>query len=121
MNIRADPTEFEETRAHQRLAPKVPVAATVRPFPGTRRAGNDDRSGRPETLDGRSCSYEADLTQPRTGKALPRPRVERLGGVDILVHMLGGSSSSRAAVSLRCQMTTGWQNCHSNLLASGSP
>ena len=36
---------------------------------------------------------EVDLTRPEGAEALARVAIERLGGVDVLVHVLGGSSS----------------------------
>lgn len=44
------------------------------------------------TPDGASA-VEVDLTRPEGAERLARAAIERLGGVDVLVHVLGGSSS----------------------------
>jgi NAD(P)-dependent dehydrogenase (short-subunit alcohol dehydrogenase family) len=92
MNFKADPTEFADKRVLVSGGTKGLGRATVERFlAGGARVITAARAIK-DTIDG--VEYvEADLTTPEGGEALAKAAVERLGGIDILVHVVGGSAS----------------------------
>lgn len=92
MNIKADPTEFAGKRVLVTGGTKGLGRATVERFRagGARviaaaRANKDPLQG---------VEYvAADLTTAEGSQALSQAAIERLGGVDILAHVVGGSAS----------------------------
>lgn len=92
MSIKADPTEFASKRVLVSGGTKGLGRATVERFlAGGARVITAARAIR-DTIDG--VEYvEADLTTPEGGEALAKAAVERLGGIDILAHVVGGSAS----------------------------
>jgi NAD(P)-dependent dehydrogenase (short-subunit alcohol dehydrogenase family) len=92
MTIQADPTEFAGKRVLVSGGTKGLGRATVERFlAGGARVITAARAVR-DTIEG--VDYvEADLTTPEGGEALARAAIERLGGIDILAHVVGGSAS----------------------------
>jgi len=92
MSIQADPTEFAGKRALISGGTKGLGRATVDRFlAGGARVITAAR-GDLEPIDGVEF-VQADLTTAEGGEALARTALERLGGVDILAHVLGGSTT----------------------------
>lgn len=92
MSIKADPTEFAGRRVLVSGGTKGLGRATVERFlAGGARVITAARTIK-DTIEG--VDYvEADLTTAQGGEALANAAIERLGGIDILAHIVGGSSS----------------------------
>jgi NAD(P)-dependent dehydrogenase (short-subunit alcohol dehydrogenase family) len=89
---RIDPTEFAGKRVLISGGTKGAGRATVDRFlAGGARVITSAR-GAIEPIDGVEF-VQADLTTAEGGQALARAAMERLGGIDILAHVLGGSST----------------------------
>ena len=92
MTIKADPTEFAGKRVLISGGTKGLGRATVDRFlAGGARVITSAR-GALEPIDGVEF-VQADLTTAEGGAALAEAALERLGGVDILAHVLGGSTT----------------------------
>ncbi|QIP04037.1 SDR family oxidoreductase [Bradyrhizobium symbiodeficiens] len=92
MTIKADPTEFAGKRVLISGGTKGLGRATVDRFlAGGARVITSAR-GALEPIDGVEF-VQADLTTAEGGEALAKAALERLGGVDILAHVLGGSTT----------------------------
>jgi NAD(P)-dependent dehydrogenase (short-subunit alcohol dehydrogenase family) len=92
MTIAADPTEFAGRRVLISGGTKGLGRATVDRFlAGGARVITSARRAM-EPMDG-VAFVQADLTTAAGGEALAREAIDRLGGVDILVHVLGGSTT----------------------------
>ncbi|QCO17118.1 SDR family oxidoreductase (plasmid) [Azospirillum brasilense] len=92
MAARIDPIEFQGRRVVVTGGTKGTGRATVQRFVAggaqvltAARKGADDPSG--------ARFVEADLTTPEGTRTLAEAAMEILGGVDVLVHVLGGSAS----------------------------
>lgn len=92
MNIKTDPTEFAGKRVLVSGGTKGLGRATVERFlAGGARVVTAARSIT-DSIEG--VEYvQADLTTAEGGEALARAALERLGGIDILAHVIGGSAS----------------------------
>lgn len=92
MSVKADPTEFAGKRVLVSGGTKGLGRATVKRFlAGGARVITASRTIR-DPLEG--VEYvQADLTTAEGGEALARSVLERLGGIDILAHVIGGSAS----------------------------
>lgn len=92
MNIKADPTEFAGKRVLVSGGTKGLGRATVDRFlAGGARVITAAR-GTPQPIDGVEF-VQADLTTVEGGATLAKAALERLGGIDILAHVIGGSAS----------------------------
>jgi NAD(P)-dependent dehydrogenase (short-subunit alcohol dehydrogenase family) len=92
MSIRADPSEFARKRVLVSGGSKGLGRATVGRFlAGGARVITAAR-GDLEPIDGVEF-VKADLTTSEGGETLAKAALERMGGVDILAHVIGGSSS----------------------------
>lgn len=92
MSIQADPAEFAGKRVVVSGGTKGLGRATVERFlVGGARVITSARSN-PEPLDGVEF-VQADLTTAEGGEALARAALDRLGGIDILAHVMGGSAT----------------------------
>lgn len=92
MTVRADPTEFAGKRVLVTGGTKGAGRAAVDRFlAGGARVITAAR-GIPEPVDGVEF-VQADLTTDEGGKMLAEAAIERMGGIDILAHVIGGSSS----------------------------
>ena len=92
MTIKTDPTEFAGKRVLISGGTKGLGRATVDRFlAGGARVITSAR-GTADPIDGVTF-IPADLTTAEGGKALAKGALEHLGGVDILAHVLGGSST----------------------------
>ena len=92
MNIKADPTEFAGKRVLISGGSKGLGRATVDRFlAGGARVITAAR-GTLEPIDGVEF-VRADLTTAEGGETLAKAALERMGGVDILAHVIGGSAS----------------------------
>ena len=92
MTIAADPTEFAGRRVLISGGTKGLGRATVDRFVAGGARVITSARGAMEPLDG-VAFVQADLTTAAGGEALARAAIDRLGGVDILVHVLGGSTT----------------------------
>lgn len=92
MSVAADPGEFAGKRVLVSGGTKGLGRATVERFvAGGARVVTAARTIRDPIPD---VSYvEADLATPEGGEALARAALDRLGGIDILAHVVGGSAS----------------------------
>lgn len=92
MSPRADPTEFAGKRVLVTAGTKGAGRATVERFlAGGARVITAARTA-PEGIDGFEF-VQADLTTPDGAEILASAARERLGGVDVLAHVVGGSST----------------------------
>lgn len=92
MAVRPDPTEFEGRNVLVTSGTKGAGRATVKRFlAGGARVITAARS-RPNDLDGAEF-VQADLMTAEGAETLAVAAQQRLGGVDIIAHVLGGSSS----------------------------
>ena len=92
MTIKADPTEFAGKRVLISGGTKGLGRATVDRFlAGGARVITSAR-GALDPIDGVEF-VQADLTTAEGGEALAKAALDRLGGVDILAHVLGGSTT----------------------------
>ncbi|EJL25729.1 SDR family NAD(P)-dependent oxidoreductase, partial [Novosphingobium sp. AP12] len=92
MNSNADPIEFAGKRVLVSGGTKGLGRATVERFlAGGARVVTAARAIR-DPIEG--VQYvQADLTTAEGGEALAKAALERLGGIDILAHVVGGSAS----------------------------
>ncbi|MCW4460924.1 SDR family oxidoreductase [Sphingomonas sp. BT-65] len=92
MSIKVDPTEFTGKRVLVSGGTKGLGRATVERFmAGGARVITAARAIK-DTIEG--VEYvQADLTTPEGGETLANAAIERLGGIDILAHVVGGSAS----------------------------
>ena len=92
MSIKADPTEFAGKRVLISGGTKGLGRATVKRFlAGGARVVTAARAIK-DPIEG--VEYvQADLTTAEGGAALARVALERLGGIDIMAHVIGGSAS----------------------------
>lgn len=92
MGMTADPAEFGGKRVLVSGGTKGLGRATVERFlAGGARVITAARTIK-DTIEGVE-NVEADLTTAEGGEALAKAAIERLGGIDILAHVIGGSSS----------------------------
>jgi NAD(P)-dependent dehydrogenase (short-subunit alcohol dehydrogenase family) len=92
MSAKADPTEFAGKRVLVSGGTKGLGRATVARFlAGGARVITSAR-GAMESVDGVEF-VQADLTTAEGGETLAKAALERLGGIDILAHVVGGSAS----------------------------
>ena len=92
MSIQADPTEFADKRVVVSGGTKGLGRATVDRFlAGGARVMTAAR-GNPESIGGVEF-VRADLTTAEGGEMLAAAALAQMGGVDILAHVIGGSSS----------------------------
>jgi NAD(P)-dependent dehydrogenase (short-subunit alcohol dehydrogenase family) len=92
MTVKADPTEFSGKRVLITGGTKGLGRATVERFlAGGARVITSAR-GSLEPIDGVEF-VQADLTTVEGGEALAKAAIERLGGIDILAHVMGGSTT----------------------------
>ncbi len=92
MNVQSDPKEFAGKRVLISGGTKGLGRATVDRFlAGGARVITSAR-GAMEPIDGVEFVH-ADLTTAEGGEALAKAALDRLGGVDILAHVIGGSSA----------------------------
>lgn len=92
MTLQADPTEFAGKRVLVSGGTKGLGRATVERFlaGGARVVTAARADGSP--IDGAEF-VQADLTTAEGGERVARTALERLGGIDILAHVIGGSAS----------------------------
>ncbi|MDT8760082.1 SDR family oxidoreductase [Sphingomonas psychrotolerans] len=92
MSIKADPAEFAGKRVLVSGGTKGLGRATVERFvAGGARVITAARAVK-DTIEG--VEYvQADLTTPEGGETLAKAAIERLDGIDILAHVVGGSAS----------------------------
>jgi len=92
MKYKVDPSEFAGKRVLVSAGTKGAGRATVDRFvAGGARVITAAREA-PEPIEG-ALFVKADLTTAEGGATLAKAAMERLGGVDILAHVLGGSSA----------------------------
>lgn len=92
MTCKADPTEFAGKRVLISGGTKGLGRATVDRFlAGGARVMTSAR-GDLESIDGVEF-VQADLTTAEGGEAVAKAAIDRLGGVDVLAHVLGGSTT----------------------------
>lgn len=92
MTIAADPTEFAGKRVLISGGTKGLGRATVDRFVAGGARVITSARGAMEPLEG-VAFVQADLTTAAGSEALAKAAIDRLGGVDILVHVLGGSTA----------------------------
>ncbi|MGA0604416.1 SDR family oxidoreductase [Phenylobacterium sp. VNQ135] len=92
MTLKADPTEFAGKRVLISGGTKGLGRATVERFVAGGARVITAARGALEPIDGVEF-VQADLTTPQGGEALAKAALERLGGVDILAHVIGGSTT----------------------------
>lgn len=92
MSMKINPTEFAGKRVLVSGGTKGLGRATVDRFlAGGARVITSAR-GTSEPIDGAEF-VQADLTTAKGGEAFAKAAIERLGGIDILAHVLGGSTT----------------------------
>lgn len=92
MSTKINPSEFAGKRVLVSGGTKGLGRATVDRFlSGGARVIMSAR-GTPEPIDGAEF-VQADLTTAKGGEAFAKAAIERLGGIDILAHVLGGSTT----------------------------
>ena len=92
MSVPADPTEFAGKRVLITGGTRGLGRATVDRFlAGGARVITSARSN-PDPLDG-VAFIQADLTTAEGGEAFARAALDRLGGIDVLAHVMGGSTA----------------------------
>jgi NAD(P)-dependent dehydrogenase (short-subunit alcohol dehydrogenase family) len=92
MSVKADPNEFAGKRVLISGGSKGLGRATVDRFlAGGARVITAAR-GNLEPIDGVEF-IQADLTTPEGGEALAKAAIDRMGGIDILAHVVGGSAT----------------------------
>lgn len=92
MTISVDPTEFAGKRVLVSGGTKGAGRAAVDRFRAAGARVITAARGKADVGDG-VAFVEADLTTPEGGKALADAVLERFGGIDILAHVIGGSSA----------------------------
>lgn len=92
MSIKIDPTEFAGKRVLITGGTKGLGRATVDRFLAGGAKVITAARGTPEPIDGAEF-VQADLMTAEGGEAFARAALERLGGIDILAHVLGGSAT----------------------------
>ena len=92
MTLKADPTEFAGKRVLVSGGSKGLGRATVDRFVAGGARVITAARGSPAPIDG-VAFVQADLTTAEGGESLAKAALERLGGVDILAHVLGGSTT----------------------------
>ncbi|CAO4178688.1 Short chain alcohol dehydrogenase-related dehydrogenase [Methylorubrum aminovorans] len=92
MTTGSDPTEFAGKRVLVSGGTKGLGRATVARFLAGGAIVVTAARGNPEPIDGVEF-VQADLTTAEGGEALAKAAQERLGGVDILAHVIGGSTT----------------------------
>lgn len=92
MSIKADPTEFAGKRVLVSGGTKGLGRATVKRFLAGRARVITAARAIEDPLEG--VEYvQADLTTPEGSETLAKAALDRLGGIDILAHVIGGSAS----------------------------
>lgn len=92
MSVPADPTEFAGKRVLITGGTRGLGRATVDRFlAGGARVITSARSN-PDPLDG-VAFIQADLTTAEGGEAFARAALDRLGGIDVIAHVMGGSTT----------------------------
>ena len=92
MNSKVDPTEFAGKRVLISGGTKGAGRATVDRFVAGGARVITAARGSPEAIEGVDF-VRADLTTNEGGEVLAKAALERLGGIDILAHVIGGSSA----------------------------
>ena len=92
MSVPADPNEFKGKRVLVSGGTKGLGRATVERFLAGGAQVITSARGAGELIDGVEF-VQADLTTAEGGEAVARAALDRLGGVDILAHVLGGSTT----------------------------
>ncbi len=92
MNFRADPSEFAGKRVLVSGGTKGLGRASVDRFLAGGAHVITAARGSVEPLNGVEF-VQADLTTAEGGETLAKAALERLGGIDILAHVIGGSAS----------------------------
>ena len=92
MSVPADPNEFKGKRVLVSGGTKGLGRATVDRFLAGGAQVITSARGAVELIDGVEF-VQADLTTAEGGEAVARAALDRLGGVDILAHVLGGSTT----------------------------
>lgn len=92
MSIKIDPTEFAGKRVLVSGGTKGAGRATVDRFVAGGARVMTAARGAPDPIEGVEF-VKADLTTAEGGERFAKAALDRMGGVDILAHVLGGSSS----------------------------
>jgi len=92
MTIKADPAEFAGKRVLVSGGTKGLGRATVARFLAGGAQVITAARGEMEPIDG-VIFVQADLTTAQGGEAFAKVALDRMGGIDILAHVIGGSSS----------------------------
>jgi NAD(P)-dependent dehydrogenase (short-subunit alcohol dehydrogenase family) len=92
MTVKTDPTEFAGKRVLVSGGTKGAGRATVERFLSGGAQVITVARGTPEPIHGVEF-VQADLTKAEGGELVAKAAIERLGGIDIIAHVMGGSSS----------------------------
>lgn len=92
MNIKADPTEFAGKRVLVSGGGKGLGRATVSRFVAGGARVITAARGIPASIDDVEF-VRADLTTPEGGETFAKAALDRFGGIDVLAHVIGGSST----------------------------
>lgn len=92
MTLKTDPTEFAGKRVLVSGGTKGAGLATVERFLAGGAQVITAARGTPEPIHGVEF-VQADLTTAEGGERVAKAALERLGGIDILAHVMGGSSA----------------------------